>query len=244
MPDAAAFGAGSGNPERGSRGAGPTETPGPQRRTHREGLVVQAPHGEAVVSGVHGARQHLVQVHGKSATPARRPLPLGHPSTRGRWRRRWHILRGGASRGGRGTNEQRPLTPASPPARALPARPLTGRAAPDLARPPSVGVTGTVTARRQRHDPASLGLSPPPSRLGRPATRHTRREATGGPCLRMCGQPAPRGAGRGGGGAAVREGRGGGRGPASALAVLSYAWSLWRAVVNCSSEVNLTFLLQ
>lgn len=110
-PDAAAFGAGE-------RGAGARA----RRRPHREGLVVQAPHREAVVPRVHGPRQHLVQVHGERTPLARRPQPLGRPSSRGRQkrrrRRRRHIARGGAEPGGRGAETQRPLPPASPAARA------------------------------------------------------------------------------------------------------------------------------
>lgn len=44
-------------------------------RTHREALLADAAHREAVVAGVHRAGQHLVQVHGGVLVPQQTPQP-------------------------------------------------------------------------------------------------------------------------------------------------------------------------
>lgn len=42
---------------------------------HREALLADAAHREAVVAGVHRAGQHLVQVHGGVLVPQQTPRP-------------------------------------------------------------------------------------------------------------------------------------------------------------------------
>ncbi|KAK1345043.1 hypothetical protein QTO34_013747 [Cnephaeus nilssonii] len=61
--------------DRRTPGRGPTAGDAGASLTHREALVADAAHGEAVVAGVHSPGQHLVQVHVGALVQPRTPRP-------------------------------------------------------------------------------------------------------------------------------------------------------------------------
>lgn len=159
-----------------TQGGGPTTGDAGASLTHREVLVADAAHGEAVVAGVHSPGQHLVQVHVGASVQQLTPRPV-HP--RGQRRLPSLLPSGAAAALGRRPRQRRApeaggaqLGPAAHPEpwRARPGGggPVRGRSA-ALVGAPVTARAGPGEARGSTQQPQPR----PSNRPGGPRCPHT-----------------------------------------------------------------------